>query len=98
MTFVKWVRNAHQVLLQQGYDEDFAKAISTYLTLGITKVANRGSNLGVYHTGRETIESPISNGRLPMCWDFPETNPIGAGSGNYVDGLQWTVETGVTSN
>ncbi|MCY7273516.1 MAG: DUF1156 domain-containing protein, partial [Phormidesmis sp. CAN_BIN44] len=65
----------------------------TYLSLGVTKVANRGSNLGVYHTGRETIESPIGSGRLPMCWDFPETNPIGYGSGNWSDGLAWTIQT-----
>jgi putative DNA methylase len=72
---------------------EFATAIATYLTLGITKVANRGSNLGVYHTGRETIESPIGSGRLPMCWDFPETNPIGGASGNWSDGLDWTIQT-----
>ncbi|MDM3843610.1 MAG: hypothetical protein PT120_09135 [Aphanizomenon gracile PMC649.10] len=92
MTFVNWVKLAHQEMLQQGYEEGFAKSIATYLSFGITKVANRGSNLGVYHTGRETIESPISNGRLPMCWDFPETNPIGFGSGNWSDGLDWTIQ------
>jgi len=93
MTFVKWVRSAHQEMIQQGYEEELAKAISTYLSLGVTKVSNRGSNLGVYHTGRETIESPIGSGRLPMCWDFPETNPIGHGSGNWSDGLAWTIQT-----
>lgn len=93
MTFVKWVRLVHEEMMQQGYEEEFGKAIASYLALGITKVANRGSNLGVYHTGRETIESPISNGRLPMCWDFPETNPIGSGSGNWSDGLDWTIQT-----
>ncbi len=93
MTFVKWVRLAHDQMVQQGYEGEFAKAIATYLTLGITKVANRGSNLGVYHTGRETIESPIGSGRLPMCWDFPETNPIGGASGNWSDGLDWTIQT-----
>lgn len=93
MTFVKWVRLAHEEMLQQGYEEDFGKAIATYLGLGITKVTNRGSSLGVYHTTRETIESPISNGRLPMVWDFPETNPIGSGSGNWSDGLDYTIQT-----
>lgn len=93
MTFVKWVRLTHQKLIHQGYEEEFGKAIATYLSLGVTKIANRGSNLGVYHTGRETIESPISSGRLPMCWDFPETNPIGTGSGNWSDGLDWTIQT-----
>lgn len=93
MTFVKWVRLAHEKMMQQGYEEEFGKAIATYLSLGVTKVANRGSNLGVYHTGRETIKSPISNGRLPMCWDFPETNLIGSGSGNRSAGLDWTIKT-----
>jgi putative DNA methylase len=93
MTFVKWVRLAHQKLIHEGYEEEFGKVIATYLSLGVTKIANRGSNLGVYHTGRETIESPISSGRLPMCWDFPETNPIGTGSGNWSDGLDWTIQT-----
>ncbi|MBD2513895.1 DUF1156 domain-containing protein [Nostoc sp. FACHB-973] len=93
MMFVKWVKLAHQEILQQKYEDGFAKAIVTYLSLATTKTANRGSNLGVYHTGRETIESPISNGRLPMCWDFPETNPIGSGSGNWLDGLNWTTQT-----
>jgi len=93
MTFVKWVRKAHDELLTQGYEEEFAKAIVTYLTLGITKIASRGSNVGVYHSGRETIESPISNGRLPMSWDFPETNPIGSGSGNWSDAVAWTIDT-----
>ncbi|MDZ8238648.1 MAG: DUF1156 domain-containing protein [Nostoc sp. ChiQUE01a] len=93
MTFIKWVKLAHQEMLQQKYEDGFAKAIVTYLSLATTKTANRGSNLGVYHTGRETIESPISNGRLPMCWDFPETNPIGIGSGNWLDGLNWTIQT-----
>lgn len=92
MTFVKWVRLAHQDMVSQGYEEEFGKAVATYLSLGVTKVANRGSNLGVYHTGRETIESPIGSGRLPMCWDFPETNPIGGSSGNYSDGLDWTIQ------
>jgi putative DNA methylase len=92
MTFVKWVRLAYKEIVNSGFDEELAKAICTYLGLATTKAANRGSNLGVYHTGRETIESPISNGRLPMCWDFPETNPIGASSGNWTDGLKYTTE------
>ena len=93
ITFVKWVKLAHNEMMQQGYEVEFGKAIATYLSLATTKTANRGSNLGVYHTGRETIESPISSGRLPMCWDFPETNPIGLGSGNWLDGLNWTIQT-----
>ena len=92
MTFVKWVRLAHQKMMHQGYEEEFGKAIATYLSLGVTKVASRGNALCVYHSGGEKIESPIGSGRLPMSWDFPESNPIGCGSGNYQDGLGYTVQ------
>ncbi|MEG3936095.1 DUF1156 domain-containing protein [Microcoleus sp. T3_B1] len=92
MTFVKWVRLAHQDMVSQGYEEEFGKAVATYLSLGVTKVANRGCSLGVWDTTRETAQSSVANGRLPMCWDFSESNPIGSGSGNYSDGLDWTIQ------
>ena len=91
MTFVKYVREAHEKMLYQGCEEDLAKASATYLSLSLTKVANRGSNLGVYHTRGEKIESPIGSGRLPMCWDFPEINPIGSGSGSWSSGFDYTI-------
>ncbi len=93
MTFVKYVREAHDKMLQQGYEEDLAKAIATYLSFGITKVVNRGSSVGVWNSIGEKIESPVGSGRLPMSWDFPETNPIGSGSGNWSSGLDYTIQT-----
>ena len=30
MTFVKWIRLAHEKMMQQGYEEEFGKAIATY--------------------------------------------------------------------
>ena len=91
MTFVKWVRNAHQVLLEQGYDEDLAKAISTYLTLCIGKVTDRGSALSIWAVSHENIVSPISDGKLPMCWDFPESNPIVDTSGSWFSALKYII-------
>lgn len=93
MTFVKYVREAHEKMLHQGYEENFAKAIATYLSFGITKVVNRGSSVGVWNSIGQKIESPVGSGRLPMSWDFPETNPIGSGSGNWSSGLDYTIQT-----
>lgn len=83
MTFVKYVRQAYEKMLQQGYEEDFAKAIATYLGLAIGKVEDRGSALCVWAVTHENIVSPVSNGRLPMNWDFPETNPLADSSGSW---------------
>lgn len=83
MTFVKWVRSAHQEMVQQGYEEELAKAITTYLALSIGKIVDRSSALGVWYTGGEKLQSPVASGRLPMSWDFPETNPLEKGSGGW---------------
>lgn len=45
MTFVKWVRLAHEKMMQQGYEEEFGKAIATYLGLASSKLANQYSSL-----------------------------------------------------
>jgi putative DNA methylase len=89
MTFVKWVKLAHQKMLQQGYEEGFAKAISTYLGLSIGKVEDRSSALCVWAVTHENIVSPVSNGRLPMNWDFPETNPLVNTSGSWLSAQQY---------
>lgn len=92
LTFCKWVRLAYLEIQNEGLEKDFAKAITTYLGIGIDKVASRGSAAGIWHSSRETIESPVARGTFPMTWDFPESNPIGEGSGNWEDSLQYTIE------
>lgn len=93
MTFVKWVKLAHQEMVSQGYEEEFGKAISTYLGLGIGKVVDRLSALGVWYTGGEKLQSPVASGRLPMSWDFPEANPLEGGSGGWEKGQEYLIST-----
>jgi putative DNA methylase len=93
MTFVKWVRLAHDEMVQQGYEGEFAKAIATYLTLNMGKVIDRYSSLGVWYTGGEKLQSPVSSGRLPMSWDFPESNPLEGGSGGWMKGQEYILSS-----
>jgi putative DNA methylase len=45
ITFVDAVRRAHAQMLAQGYPEDFAKAVVTYLGLAVNKLATYSCNL-----------------------------------------------------
>jgi putative DNA methylase len=76
-------------MFQQEYEEDLAKAIVTYLGLAIGKVEDRSSGLCVWAVTHENIVSPVSNGRLPMNWDFPETNPLVDTSGSWSSALEY---------
>ncbi|MBK9940842.1 MAG: DUF1156 domain-containing protein [Kouleothrix sp.] len=93
LTFCKWIRNAHHEMQRKGIGVEFATAVTTFLAIGLDKIASRGSATGIWHSSRETLESPVARGTLPITWDFPESNPIGAGSGNWEDSLSYTIDT-----
>lgn len=82
LTFVKHVRAAHEEMIHGGMDNDLARAVATYLAFVVDKVAER-CTIGVWHCGRETVEAPIREGKMPMTWDFPEANPFGGSTGSW---------------
>lgn len=96
MTFVKYVREAYEKMLQQGYEEDLAKAIATYLAIAIDRYADYGSSLCVwnYTGGRGTVHT-FGRQALPMVWDFAESapfNPLGATYGSGIDAISNTIK------
>jgi putative DNA methylase len=87
MTFVKWVRLAHQEMIQQGYEEEFGKAIATYLALTVDKVADYLSSLARWGNDDEGIANTYSRQALPMVWDFAEANALADKTGAF----EWAV-------
>lgn len=74
MTFVKWVKLAHQEMLQQGYEQELAKAISTYLGLTSSRLTNRYSSLCIWDSTPNAggVIITFRSQALPMSWDFAE--------------------------
>ncbi|HEY9864640.1 MAG TPA: DUF1156 domain-containing protein, partial [Candidatus Obscuribacterales bacterium] len=60
MTFVKWVKLAHQEILQQGYEEELAKAIVTYLGILCDRLSDYNSSITHWHNSRELIGNTFS--------------------------------------
>ena len=89
MTFVKYVREAHEKMLQQGYEEDIAKANATYLGILCDRLADRGSTICRWDNLRDMASNTFSRQALPMVWDFAENNPLGNASGNAKNALGW---------
>jgi putative DNA methylase len=72
--------------------DDRSKAIATYLALLASRVANQNCAFTVYHTGGEKIEGPMGDKKVPMVWDFPETNPFSGVTGGVDNALEWIVD------
>jgi putative DNA methylase len=92
MTFVKWVKLAHQKMLQQEYEEELAKAISTYLGILCDRLTDYNSSITHWHNTRELIGNTFARQALPMVWDFAEINPLGNASGNAKGALDWILQ------
>ena len=74
--------------LQPGND-DYAKAVVTYLGILLDRIAVANTSFGVWHTGRETLERIMGRQAIPMVFDYPESNPFCDSSGSAYNQLDW---------
>jgi len=74
ITFTEKVRLAYKKMIEEGYDKDYAKAVVSYLGLGVSRMADFESNLCRWHPQWEFIPNTFARQALPMAWDYAELN------------------------
>lgn len=92
LTFVKWVRQAHDAMLVQGYEPERARAVVMFLGLWVDRIADYSNSLCRWRVQVEAVASGFGRQALPMVWDFAEVNPLGNASGSASGALTWVVE------
>ena len=92
-TLVRKVREANSKMIEEGYEPEYAKALTTYLALGVDRVADYCSNLCIWHTGREVMSATIPRPALPMMsWSYVELNPFSGSSGDWRGAIDWIIK------
>jgi len=76
ITFVEKVKQAYEKMQAEGMDEEYAKAVVSYLGFGINKVADRNNNLSTYQPSIEGFVNTFGRSALRMTWEFPEIAPV----------------------
>jgi adenine-specific DNA methylase len=76
ITFVEKVKQAHEKMLDEGYDKEYAKAVVSYLGLAINKVADRNNSISTYQPSIEGFVNTFGRSALRMTWEFPEIAPV----------------------
>ena len=74
ITFVERVRLAFKKMIEEGLDKEYAKALVSYLALGIDRLANRTSKQNLWNVFAEKAEQVFLRQALPMLWDYCEIN------------------------
>ncbi|WP_457641816.1 DUF1156 domain-containing protein [Persephonella sp.] len=83
ITFTEKVKNAYKEMLKEGYEEEYAKAVVSYLGLAIDRIADKNSVLCRLISQTEAIGFTYGRQALPMLWDFIEMNVFQHSSGWY---------------
>ena len=72
ITFAEKVKAVYQKMLAKGADGEYAKAVVSYLALGLDRVADRNSVLCRVIPQTEAIGFTFGRQVLPMLWDYVE--------------------------
>jgi len=89
ITFTEKVRLAYKKMLEEGYDKDYAKAVVSYLGLGVNRVASFCNGFSMWISQRELIADIFTRHALPMVWDYAEANPFSGASGSFDSALDY---------
>lgn len=89
ITFVDKIRDSHQRMLENGYNEPYAKAITGYLALSLDRLADYNSSLSRWVPHGEFIGNTFTRQALAMVWDYFELNPFSGATGGWNSALGW---------
>ena len=76
ITFTEKVRLAYQKMIEEGYDEEYAKAVVGYLGLALSRLIQATANICKWLPQWELMGIAFSMQALPMIWDYFELNPL----------------------
>jgi len=77
ITFVDKVRRAHEMMLKDGYEEEYAKAVVSYLSLIVSRIPDTNFTICRWDGSWEKTSTTFARQALPMNWDYIEANIIG---------------------
>jgi len=92
ITFTEKVRLAYKKMIEEGYDEDYAKVVVSYLGLGVNMLAAFCNSFARWENTSEAIKHLYSRQALPMIWDYAEVNPFSGSSGSWEAGWKFYLQ------
>ncbi|MBW2059808.1 MAG: DUF1156 domain-containing protein, partial [Deltaproteobacteria bacterium] len=88
ITFADKVRQAHDEMLKAGYEAEYARAVGSYLGLGMDRTLMFSSSLTRWKPDAECPVDVYARQALPMTWDYGENNPLCPHSGAFIDQIE----------
>lgn len=87
ITLVEKVRMAHEKMIDKGVEEEYAKAVASYLAMNIGRMADKGATLCIWSVTDEYLAHVFGRQALSMVWDYFEFNPFSESTGDWLTAL-----------
>ena len=81
ITFTEKVRLAYNKMIEEGYDKEYAKAVVSYLGLGVNRLATYLVVLTRWRPDVLSFERAFDRQAMPMVWDYGEVSPFSEARG-----------------
>jgi putative DNA methylase len=93
-TFCDLVKEARSRMIAEGAPSEYADAVTTYLALAVSRIADRNSSICTWDSSvkMEAVRNTFSRPAIPMTWDFAEGNPFSKSSGNLAESIELVAE------
>jgi len=89
ITFTEKVRLAYKKMIEEGYNKEYAKVVTSYLAIGVDRLITSDNLLNRWQSGFEKIAKMPDSQRIPMVWDYIESNPVGEGTASWIENFNY---------
>ena len=83
ITFVEKVREAYRKMIENKYDKEYAKAVTSYLAMTLDKLVTYLASLVRWRGDVLSFERIFDRQALGMVWDYGEVNPFSNSRGSW---------------
>jgi adenine-specific DNA methylase len=89
ITFTEKVRLAYEKMIEENYDQEFAKVFCSYLGISINNNTEKNNTISRWANTKETIAGSFSRQAMPMVWDYFEANPFSNSTGDWLNSVEY---------
>jgi putative DNA methylase len=82
-TFADLVAEANKKAVADGLTPDRVEAVTTYLALLVSRLANTHNTIAIWSPSRDQSKNAFSRQAIPMTWDYVEVNPFAGAAGDF---------------
>ena len=83
ITFLEKIRDVKEIMIKEGYDADYIKAVSSFLALSLNRLATYLIILTRWRPDVQSFERGFDRHSLSIVWDYGEVIPFNNSRGQW---------------